>query len=35
MCPKCNTFLFIEDHVLEGRKMDDFDEKDVHQKFVL
>ena len=34
-CPKCNTSLFIEDHVLEGRKMDDFNEEDIDQKFVL
>ncbi|MBO4844730.1 MAG: hypothetical protein J5525_00220 [Lachnospiraceae bacterium] len=34
-CPKCNTYLFIEDHVLEGREMDDFDEKDVYHKFAL
>ncbi len=35
ICPKCNTYLFVEDHVLEGRKMVDFDEKDVHQKLIL
>ena len=25
-CPKCNTWLFIEDHVLEGIRKDDLDE---------
>ncbi len=34
-CPKCETSLFIEDHVLEGRIMDDFDEKDIQEKWIL
>ena len=34
-CPKCNTDLFIEDHVLEGIRMDDFPESAVRETFLI
>jgi hypothetical protein len=34
-CPKCKTHLFVEDHVLEGVKMDDFPESAVRETFII
>ena len=35
LCPKCNTYLFVEDHVLEGVKMDDFPESAVRETYII
>ena len=34
-CPKCSNNLFVEDRVLEEKRMEDFPEKSVHQRFIL
>lgn len=34
-CPKCSNSLFIEDNVLEGKRMEDFPDNKVHQRYIL
>jgi hypothetical protein len=34
-CPKCDTWLFVEDHVLEGRKMDEYQVENVGKGYKL
>lgn len=34
-CPKCNNNLFVEDKVLEGKRIEEFPDNTVHQKFIL
>jgi len=34
-CPKCNNNLFIEDNVLEGKRLEDYPDELIRRRFVL